>query len=182
VIEVMLDIGGVPVILTDTAGLREAGDDPLESAGMERARREMSTGDLIVWVTAPDAWAAPPVDSEAIWVVNKADLMRGVPEGPRYSLSAKTGQGMAELVSLLGEKVQGLAGTTEPAILIRQRHKQLAMHAMSEMKSALLYPSEQIELIAERLRGAAHALGKLTGRIDVEDVLDSIFRDFCIGK
>ena len=181
VIEVMLDIGGVPVILSDTAGLRDAGDDPLESVGMARARQEIRRGDLVVWVTAPDAWA-PPVDSEAIWIGNKADLGEGKPEGAHYALSAKTGAGMADFLAVLEDRIRNLAGSTEPAILIRQRHKQLAMRSISEMKSALRYPPDQIELVAERLRGAADALGRLTGRIDVEDVLDSIFREFCIGK
>jgi tRNA modification GTPase len=182
VIEVMLDIGGVPIILTDTAGLRAAGGDPLETIGMERARREIGAGDVLVWVTAPDAWSSPPIDSEAIWIANKADLGAVKREGPHYAVSTKTGVGMAEFLAGLEEHVRGLAGTTEPPILIRQRHKQLAMQAISEMKAALRYPPEQIELVAERLRGAAHALGRLTGIIDVEDVLDSIFREFCIGK
>jgi tRNA modification GTPase len=182
VIEVMLDIGAVPVILTDTAGLRDGGDDPLESVGMERARREIGAGDLVVWVTAPDAVSPPPIDSDTIWIGNKADLDGIKPEGPHYLISAKTGAGMAEFLLALEDRVHRLAGATEPPVLIRQRHKLLAMHAVSEMKMALGYPPEQIELVAERLRGAAYALGRLTGTIDVEDVLDSIFREFCIGK
>jgi tRNA modification GTPase len=183
VIEVMLDVGAIPVILSDTAGLREAGDDPLESVGMDRARREMRESDLVIWVTAPDAWSVPPqIDSDTIWVANKADLSTKMPDGPHYLLSARTGLGIAEFYAMLEERVKGLTGTVEPPVLIRIRHKLLVMHAVSEMKRALTLPSEQIELVAEALRSAAHSLGQLTGVIDVEDVLDSIFRDFCIGK
>jgi tRNA modification GTPase len=89
---------------------------------------------------------------------------------------------MPAFLAAVEEYVRDLAGTTEPPVLIRQRHKQLAMQAISEMKMALGYAPEQVELVAERLRGAGYALGRLTGAIDVEDVLDSIFREFCIGK
>jgi tRNA modification GTPase len=143
----------------------------------------MLAGDLVIWVTAPDAWSMPPqVDSDTVWIANKADLSTKMPEGPRYLLSVRTGAGMAEFYSMLEERVKGLTSTTEPPILIRLRHKQLVMHAVCEMKRALALPPEQVELVAEALRAAAHSLGQLTGVIDVEDVLDSIFREFCIGK
>jgi tRNA modification GTPase len=103
-------------------------------------------------------------------------------DGPDYRLSAKTGSGMGDFIGVLEARVAEMCSFTEPAILIRPRHEQAMRTCVSNLEAALDSPPERIELVAERLRGAAQALGMVTGAIGVEDVLDSIFREFCIGK
>jgi tRNA modification GTPase len=184
VIEVMIELAGVPVILSDTAGLREGVSDEIESAGMERTRRELAQADMVLWITAADEtnYTCQAIDSDPIWIMNKADLVTDRWPGPRYWLSARTGAGMAEFLSGLEALVSEVCRTAEPPVLIRVRHDRSIRACIDDLESALDSVPEQIELAAEKLRGAAHHLGTLTGAIGVEDVLDSIFQEFCIGK
>lgn len=185
VIEVMIELAGIPVIVSDTAGLRDGSGDEIETAGMERTRRELKAADIIVWVTAADGSqddSPPLIDSDPIWIENKADLGHRLRDGPDYRLSAKTGSGMENFIGALEARVAEMCSFAEPATLIRPRHEQAMRTCVSHLEAALDSPPERIELVAERLRGAAHALGMVTGTIGVEDVLDSIFREFCIGK
>lgn len=185
VIEVAMEFSGVPVILTDTAGLRDASDDEIELMGMERTGRELSGADIIVWVSSPESPESPPgdLDSETLWIANKSDLGAGSDiAGAAHQVSAKTGTGMAEFFSALEERVLRLAAQTESATLIRTRHKQIAASCVENLLRASAHSTDELELMAEALRAAAHDMGRLTGRIDIEDVLDAIFREFCIGK
>jgi tRNA modification GTPase len=184
VIEVMIELGGVPVILSDTAGLREGGSDEIELAGMTRTRLALDTADIVIWVSAADQGRNdfPGLDSEPIWIENKSDLVYGSRIGPRLAVSARTGAGIEELLAFLEERVRALCGQQEPATLIRMRHELAVRSCRTQLQATLDSPPERIELVAEGLRSAAHALGTLTGTIGVEDVLDSIFREFCIGK
>jgi tRNA modification GTPase len=190
-IEVHLDLGGVPVMLIDTAGLREA-EGKIEAEGIRRALARAGDADLVLWVvdaTAPQ-WDAPPTLAPAkpdraarIVVLNKIDLAPGEGAGRGgVRVSAKTGEGIDELVETLAEKAALAAGEGAGApLLTRARHRielEGALAALERYGDASLGP----ELKAEELRIAAHHLGRLTGRIDVEEVLGVIFAAFCIGK
>ncbi|MFO0994311.1 MAG: tRNA uridine-5-carboxymethylaminomethyl(34) synthesis GTPase MnmE [Hyphomicrobiales bacterium] len=192
VIEVMLDLGGIPVILTDTAGLRSGIADPIELLGIERAQAEMRGADLTIWVTAPDIadeGVRPGFDSDTIRVLNKADWVPNSshnrnesPEGRYYLVSALTGRGVSALLSAIETQVRERFGRGEAPVAVRARHLHALERCARQLDAAIDSPTEQIEIVAESLRAAATELGRVTGRIDVEDLLDSVFRDFCIGK
>jgi tRNA modification GTPase len=192
VIEVHLDLGGVPVMLIDTAGLREA-EGKVEAEGIRRALARAGDADLVLWIvdaTAPQ-WDAPrglasrkPGEGGAavVTVLNKIDLAAGEGAGSVLRVSAKTGEGIEQLVDMLAEKAAlgARAGAGAP-VLTRARHRvelEVARAALERYGDRALAP----ELKAEELRIAAHHLGRLTGRIDVEEVLGAIFAEFCIGK
>ncbi len=185
VIEVAMEFSGVPVILTDTAGLRAMSEDEIERIGMERTGRELSGADIVIWISAPESQAGPPpeTDSETLWIENKCDLgSAAASTGAAHRISAKTGAGMAEFFTALEGRILEVAAHAESATLIRTRHKQIASSCVENLLRAATHSEDELELMAEALRAAAHDMGRLTGRIDVEDVLDSIFREFCIGK
>lgn len=186
VIEVAMEFSGVPVILTDTAGLRASTEDEIERIGIDRTSRELAGADIVVWVSAPEDPASPPpeLDSETLWIENKSDLAGNSVQGTgaQYRISAKTGEGMAEFFAALEERVLRMAAHAESAVLIRSRHKQISSSCVENLLRASAQSADHLELMAESLRAAAYDMGRLTGRIDVEDILDSIFRDFCIGK
>jgi tRNA modification GTPase len=186
VLEVRLDLGGVPVILTDTAGLRDA-EGKVEAEGVRRALSRSGEADVVLWlvdVTAP-VWDLPAsLESKAgICVLNKIDL---APEGRRardcIPISAKTGQGLERLIEAL-EEVAALAteGGASSPLMTRARHRAELEGACAALKR-FGDPALSPELKAEELRIAARHLGRLTGRIDVEEVLGAIFAEFCIGK
>ena len=185
VLEVYLDLGGLPVILTDTAGLRES-ESKVEAEGVRRALSRTEQADVVLWLvdaTAP-VWE-PPValgTKPAICIVNKTDLG---PQGTRQDcieISAKTGQGLDRLIEVLEEQAALIAETGSGApLMTRARHRaelEDARAALQRFGDAPLSP----ELKAEELRIAAHHVGRLTGRIDIEEVLGGIFGEFCIGK
>jgi tRNA modification GTPase len=185
VIEVTMEFSGVPVILTDTAGLRPETEDEIERIGMDRTGRELAGADIVVWMSVPEDRSGPPaeLDSETLWIENKSDLAGNSYEGgAQFRLSARTGEGMAEFFAALEERVLRIAAHAESAVLIRSRHKQISSSCVENLLRASAQSADHLELMAESLRAAAYDMGRLTGRIDVEDILDSIFRDFCIGK
>jgi tRNA modification GTPase len=200
VIEVHLDLAGYPVTLLDTAGIRDS-DDPVEQEGVRRARERAALADLVLWVTDASAADGAVQESivglscEEIWSLrNKVDVVSegarsrtesGVKEGVSrsFTMSAMTGFGMDEVVAALTAYARDYFAATESAIVTRGRHRR----ALEETLAALERVSREDnsgreEVIAEELRAAATTLGRLTGRVDVEDILDVIFRDFCIGK
>jgi tRNA modification GTPase len=192
VIEVPLDLGGIPVILTDTAGLRAGSADRIETIGMQRAETEIRQADITIWVTSPDIAAhlrSGIFDSDTIRVLNKSDLTqesshnRNESSDERYyRASALTGEGVPALLGAIEKEVRDRFGRGEAPVAVRARHIQALERCLAHLTMAIDSPAEQIEVTAENLRAAAMELGRITGRIDVEDLLDSIFRDFCIGK
>ncbi|MGB8314019.1 MAG: tRNA uridine-5-carboxymethylaminomethyl(34) synthesis GTPase MnmE [Aestuariivirga sp.] len=184
VIEVSIVLGGVPVILTDTAGLRLEGEDEIENIGMERARSEVRGADIIVWVSSADvedAMEAAVVPT--LRVLNKSDLLDRIqPQETELKVSGKTGEGipgfLAELEKLVREKFGGM----EQASVIRVRHRDAIEESIRYLNDSLLYDADRIELAAECLRKACFSIARVTGRVDVEDLLDRIFGEFCIGK
>jgi tRNA modification GTPase len=187
-IEVALDLGGVPVVLVDTAGVRET-RDPIEAEGVRRALARAESADLVLWlVEANDSGPSPPpVAQKAIIVRTKSDLLdsatqRRLTNAGSLLVSAKTDSGVDQLLNVLTDKALSLGGG-EPALVThaRQRHALKESVARLEEATAVAAPGQE-ELVAEELRLAARALGRVTGRVDVEDVLDQVFRNFCIGK
>ena len=184
VLEVQLDLDGIPVIVSDTAGLRDTTTDEIEQAGMERTRSAGNRADLVIWVGVSGQDGQRQLlqsDAERLFVTNKIDLHKGEVFGD-LSVSAKTGAGMDDLIKLISEKVALKFGGKEPALISRQRQKSAIALCVESIDGALELEAGSLELSAEQLRLAANQLGRLVGRIDVEDLLDVIFRDFCVGK
>jgi tRNA modification GTPase len=203
VIEVHLDLGGYPFNLLDTAGFNEKSDDPIEREGMRRAMEVAARADLVLWVVDPratDALAPSTVDQEPSfspyvtrWLVaNKIDLLDGeakakfattVGRWPVHHIAAATGEGVDALVAAIVD-FAGQMFPPEPALVTRERQRAHIQDATFALVGACQRIEEGAgeELVAEALRQALVALGKLTGRVDVEEILDVIFRDFCIGK
>jgi tRNA modification GTPase len=195
VIEVHLDLGGVPVMLIDTAGLRDA-EGRVEAEGIRRALARAGDADLVLWLvdaTAPQ-WDAPAdlfsrkstqtsTKRALIAVLNKIDLAPGAGAGREaVRVSAKTGAGIGKLVETLAEKAALAAGTGAGAPLLTRTRHRIELEAAQAALERFGKPSLSPELKAEELRLAARHLGRLTGRIDVEEVLGAIFAEFCIGK
>lgn len=195
VIEVRLDLGGYPVILVDTAGIREAAGE-IEGEGVRRALREAREADLVLWLSvatdaasdcAPPAKIAPVTAAQGrvLRVANKVDLLRAAEAPPAsavLSLSVRTGAGMSELLERLTTEAKAIVGASESPAITRARHRHELERCQDALDRFLSGDFRALELRAEDLRQAATALGRLTGRVDVEDVLDKIFADFCIGK
>lgn len=181
VVEVRLTLAGFPVWLADTAGLREAADQ-IEAEGVRRALERAEAADLRLGLVEvggePDPALQAALKPGDILIRSKADI--GVGEG--VAISAKTGAGIAELEVLLAERVAQALGAREVPALTRARHRALAEEAAAALAAAQASLAQGPELAAEDLRRAADHLGRLTGRIDVEHLLDSIFSSFCIGK
>ncbi len=195
IIEVQLDLDGYPVTLIDTAGIRDA-NDPVEQEGVRRARTRAAEADLVLWLSDPEHETQPAERGAAVWKVrNKIDLAQGIPEatcaaaGSRttgsdanFQISASRGDGVAELVSALIAFAEDYLGSEEGALITRERHRELLAAVAASLRRSLVTIGQGEELAAEELRAAAYALGRLLGRVDVEDVLDVIFREFCVGK
>ena len=187
VLEVRLDLGGVPVTLADTAGLRDA-VNAVEQEGVRRALARAEAADLRIVVAAlrPDGGIEGGYDLARdgdLRILNKADL------GPAnlpdvIGVSAATGEGLDRLEQVLTDLVAARAGIAETPAITRARHREGLLACLEGLDRALraLQAERPTELVAEDLRLAARALGRITGRVDVEDLLDIVFRDFCIGK
>lgn len=189
VIEVHLDLDGIPVIVADTAGLRDT-TDAIEAEGVRRAGRWADGADIRLLVVGADDLAAGEtalvlgrLGEDAIVVGNKRDLapLPEIWQGRAVlKVSVLTGQGLDELIGALASRARALGDPGEGAAITRARHRQALSEALVSLDRFLV--QEETELRAEDLRIAARALGRMTGRIDVEDVLDKLFRSFCIGK
>jgi tRNA modification GTPase len=179
VLEVHLDLGGYPVIVADTAGLRDAGD-AIEAEGVRRARARAQDADavlLLLDATSDDPHFINSLDEEATLTVwNKADIE----QHPGLAISVRTGEGMELLLERLTCLVRGRLRSGDSAPITRERHRSNLRTAEAALRQSA--GQSEPELIAEELRAALLALGRLTGRVDVEEVLGAVFRDFCIGK
>jgi tRNA modification GTPase len=189
VIEVKLDLGGYPVLIADTAGLRDSADE-IEQEGVKRALKRAEYADLKLIVfdgaTWPDfdASVAAQIDAEAIVVLNKAELTKyetpDIAGRALLRVSAKTGLGLDALVAQLTGKAAAYLNPGSQPVLTRLRHRSALERCLGALRRGLEAPV--VELKAEDLRLAVQALGRITGRVEVDDVLDLIFREFCIGK
>jgi tRNA modification GTPase len=182
VIEVRCELKGLPVIFVDTAGLRDS-PDPVEQEGVARARARAAGADLVLWLRAPDEPAgSPPEGRHVLTVGTKTDIGTAI-AGSNLMVSARTGAGMTALLDRVAEAAQAGLGCGD-AILTRERHRSVLTRAEGALGRALelMVSGGALELAAEELRLAARAVGEITGRVDVEDVLDRLFSAFCIGK
>jgi tRNA modification GTPase len=182
VIEVRLDLGGYPVIVADTAGIRETGD-AIESEGVRRALARAESADIKLVLV--DASADKPLDGlpkdirPDIVVWNKIDI--GQPRMGGIPISAKTGEGIPALLSTISKLcAKLLESKSNDAPLTRARHRAHLEEALAALERGAKVPER--ELFGEDLRLALRSLGRITGRVDIEDVLDVVFREFCIGK
>ena len=175
-IEVPLDLGGVPATLIDTAGLRDT-DDPIEAEGVRRARARAAAADLVLHVTDGPGEAALGQR-----IVNKIDLgtqASGERDGALH-ISARTGAGLRELEAWLVDWARHAVRVDEPPLVARERQRAALNDAVSALDQAI--GEDDTVLRAEALRLAARALGRVTGRVDVDEILGAIFARFCIGK
>ena len=174
-LETRVVLGGVPVTLVDTAGLRET-TDSIEAEGVRRALAQAADADLVM--TVIEAGSAPDQCCQLL-IANKADLGRPGPEGA-LRISAKTGLGMEELRRHLATMAQRMTESRGPPPLTRARHRAALLAAAEHLEAA--ERADLPELRGEDLRMAMRALGRITGHVGVEDILDSVFSRFCIGK
>jgi len=178
-LEARVVLGGVPVTLVDTAGLREAAD-AIEAEGVRRARARAADADLVIAVIeAGEPASASPVPDAAVLVANKLDLGGKVPDGG-IGVSALTGAGLDILRARLAEAARSLTEGAGPPPLTQARHRAALQEAAARLAGA--QTAEWPELRAEDLRLALRALGRITGSVGVEDILDTLFARFCIGK
>lgn len=211
IIEVQLDLDGYPVTVIDTAGIRDT-DDPVEQEGVRRARAGAAEADLVLWLVDDAQSALVGIEGEApVWLVrNKIDLASGkggstacdfVAANPwpdcgsaddrapwrgaeewQFGISAEKGEGVPELVAGLADFAQRYFGGGESALIGRQRHRQLLRNTADALQRSMGSAGLGEEVVAEELRIAVQSLGRLLGQVDVEDLLDVIFREFCVGK
>ncbi len=214
VLEVHMDLGGYPLTIIDTAGIRET-DGLVEREGIRRALDRAERADLVLWLHAPGSSereegetsvasmdSVPFLsDTAAVWsIASKSDLIEDEIEiamppqlagfnrqfEKSLALSAATGAGVKELIDALTLFAEDNLAVGSDPVATRSRHRELLNHVIDYLGEATQiedgFGAAPIELRSEALRSAADALGKITGRIDVEDLLDVIFRDFCIGK
>jgi tRNA modification GTPase len=184
IVEVHLDLAGYPVTIADTAGLREAGD-VIEQEGVRRARARAETADIrILMTTAEDP--AIPVEfadlrrAQDFHVINKVDLGRGDSLPDSLSLSVRTGEGLDDFLAMLEVEVVRRLDVSGAPALTQLRHRLALEDCVAALDRFLI--AGEAELAAEDVRLAVRDLGRITGRVDVEDILDVIFGDFCIGK
>ncbi len=188
-LEVRLDIKGYPVIVTDTAGLR-ASDDKIEVEGVRRAFRKAEDADLKICMFDATAWpeqdsaTAGLVDEDSIVVVNKVDKVDIVQDEGALPISIHNGAGMEELLDRMEREVAGCMEGASSAVITNQRHRAAVLAAVKHLEQFLegRQQKRNIELCAEDLRMAGREIGKITGTIGVEDILDKVFSSFCIGK
>ncbi|TCD70453.1 mitochondrial splicing system relatd protein [Steccherinum ochraceum] len=210
VLEISLDMGGIPVLVADTAGLRET-SDPVEQIGVARAADKIAAADLSLCVFSlpdlvlddtsslviPDNIVSIIEREKSYVLLNKADLRSDISADALTALNASgakvwiasltSGQGVRRFLDELGDSIQDRYGFSQDGALhtplvANARHRGLLEESVRFLDAFLAAADEDVVLAAEELRYAAQAVGKISGRIDVEDVLEVIFRDFCIGK
>jgi tRNA modification GTPase len=183
-IEVFLDLRGYPVILVDTAGIRES-CDPIEQEGVARARHRAESADLTLWLNDGSGAEAPSMGRPALAVRTKIDLVEAnasAAGAADVAISAKTGAGIDRLLDVIADFAEERMSSREPALLTLERHRRAFQDARQALASTMAPGASEPELIAEDLRRAAAAMDRIVGRIGVEDVLGEIFARLCVGK
>ncbi len=184
VVESHLQMAGLPIVLADTAGLRDASGDAIEDEGMARAKAAAGSADILIWVVAPDvsSQVGPPRAPDLI-VENKADLelIRNRNESA-IAVSTRTGVGIDDLYRALQKLAEQKTSGAEQAVVVRQRHILAVRKSIRLLNNCLAQPQRAMELTTEDLRQTARVLSSITGHVDVEDLLGNIFSEFCIGK
>lgn len=198
VVEVRLDLQGYLVTLSDTAGLRET-EDSIEAEGVKRAQAAVRSAELTLLVSdraadfdRPDLWPVELDRTRRVEVLSKTDLSAGNLEGdgettsprnsvvPRFPISSKTGAGISQLLAGLGALVSEEYGKALTAVSVRARHREALDRAADALERSRDEP--ELALVGEEVRLALYEIGRITGRVDVEQILDIVFGEFCIGK
>ena len=189
VLEASLDLGGYPVIIADTAGLR-ASTDPIENEGIKRAQEWAKTANTRLILLEPSTEAGflerlkPNPECDLV-VLNKIDLLpRDLKKEETLAISLKDEIGLDKLLNRLKKIASKRMVGEEPPVITRTRHREALQSCLNSIKSAktALLSDEEPEIVAEELRAATKSLGRVVGAVDVEDLLDVVFGDFCIGK
>lgn len=189
IVEARLDLGGYPILLADTAGLREVaeGSDPIEREGICRALARAEQADLRLLLvpagTAPDAATAALIGTDSILIASKADLIEPTGlavSGEALPVSVATRAGLDTLRARLLAEAEVRMNAEGSPMITRARHRAALIECAASLERA--QSAQSLELVAEDVRLAARALGRITGRVEVEDLLEVIFREFCIGK
>jgi tRNA modification GTPase len=190
VIEVRLDLAGFPILLADTAGLRDS-TEAIEQEGVRRARAQAGQADIILLLLDGALWpkldeaSLAYLDSRCLLLLNKADLLGNAkPDHVRghklLPISTVTGEGLDALLASLTIAAEAQCSHGDEPALTRARHRTALTDAVASLRRAI---QETLpELAAEDVRGAVRAVGRITGRVDVEAMLDALFHEFCIGK
>jgi tRNA modification GTPase len=184
VIEVQLDLDGYPVTVIDTAGIRET-DDPVEQEGVRRARTRAAEADLVLWLTDAQHEEILREDAVSTWTVRTKIDLDAASQGRGdfdFEISASRGDGIKELISALVGFAQNYFGSGEGGLISRERQRKLLRQTAALLRCSMSEIDKGEEFVAEDLRAAGQSLGRLLGRVDVEDILDTIFQEFCIGK
>ncbi|MDH7798001.1 MULTISPECIES: tRNA uridine-5-carboxymethylaminomethyl(34) synthesis GTPase MnmE [unclassified Beijerinckia] len=184
-LEVTFDLEGLPVVLIDSAGIHEAGDE-VERIGIERARSRSEHADLVLWLSDRAETDVPLVmerdDRQSIRIRTKTDMGRSTLGGLDVAISTRTGEGVDTLLALVRERLFAVENFAETAVVTSARQFAALSDAVAGINRALMRIAGQPEVLAEELRSVAVSLGRVSGRIGVEDLLDSIFARFCFGK
>ncbi len=178
VIEVRMDLGGLPVTLLDTAGIRET-EDMVETIGIDRAKQRASQADLRIFLVQGDDQTDMLAQPGDMFLTAKADLREPAPN----SISGKTGYGVEDLVLNVTQRLQSKAGNA--GLATRMRHKsamERGLEALVRAQTAISSTGENTDIAAEEVRTAIRGLDSLVGRVDIENILDEIFVSFCLGK
>lgn len=178
VIEVRMELAGLPVTLLDTAGLRET-DDTIEKIGVARALERAKAADLRVFLIESNSKPELDPAPDDIVIASKADL-----SGDKFgAVSGKTGAGVAQLVEQIGAKLS--SKTAKAGLATRARHKEAmerCLVSLAEASNRVALGPEFTDIASEELRISLEALNMLIGRVDIENVLDEVFSSFCLGK
>jgi len=180
VLDVHLNIDGHLVLLQDTAGIRDT-NDVVEQEGIRRAKRAATGADLLFWLNATDETVPDDLPKNTVLLRTKADQRDLQTGNDPLTISTVQDEGLTPLLSFLSDRLASFAGADSDTLITRQRHREELTSCESELAQALNTDLD-VELRTDHLRRAGDALGRLTGRIDTEDLLDVIFSEFCVGK
>jgi tRNA modification GTPase len=182
-VHVALDLGGLKVVVTDTAGIREA-TGKVEAVGIERALDSVKSADLVLLLedmARPGGVVAPATDAPILRIGSKSDLVGEATGGYDIAVSVRSGAGVDDLLTMISRRAADATDAHGGVIPARARHVALLSDAARNLAAAGRR-DDGLELRAEELRRAADSFGRIAGTIDVEDVLGVIFAEFCIGK
>lgn len=187
VLEARSTIAGVPVMVSDTAGIRRETDDPIERLGIARAQREITDADILIWVKSPDTESAVgPSRAADLIVLNKADKLGERPIQLRNEnelvVSILSGEGLDRLKQAISDVVISRSAFADSGVVVRERHRLAVLNSIRLLNDILAHENIALELMAEKMRMVARELASTMGVVDREDILGEIFSSFCIGK
>jgi len=184
VVSANLDIDGYLVNISDTAGLRKNTHNKIEKIGIERTNNEIKNADLVLRIVSAEQSAECRVQSadNEIIIINKSDLIKTKKNKNAIYVSAKTGDGLNDLLKIIRKRLHKLTDGLENSLVINTRTKTLLENARDELKSATTFRGDNFDLISEHVRAAADSIGKILGTITANDVMDATFSQLCLGK